>query len=390
MTDSYPASWNPLRCSGTALPVNVLLMAKLVTLSLVVVINVRLIPEPFLPFIPIFDHVGPPARFQLALQLLFVAAGMGLLLNRWVRTACLILGLEILVATASSRVYYGNHKLYAGLLLFLAGLEESSGPSWRIRGQVALIYLGASLDKVLDPDWRSGRFFDYFTSQGLRPAVYSQIASWLPALTLSKFMSWVTISWEFGLFVALVVRRIYPIAIWGGILFHSGLTLFTGSTFGVFFYGTLSSFLLFAPWPQTPMLARFDSPCEFCLRLKKTLQWADVDRQIIWKAGISSEKIHPDLSGWSLKEKLFLSTGRKEHRGFAAIRMMLLYTPVTYFVMAAILMIVSEVSSVLYRAFVVLFIGLFSPFLPPIAEMCYVLIMRSGKPILASSMEKAD
>jgi hypothetical protein len=359
-------------------------MAKLVMLSLVVVINGQLIPEPFLPFIPIFDHIGPPARFQLALQLLFVAAAVALLLNRWVRTACLILGLEILVATASSRVYYGNHKLYAGLLLFLAGLEESSEPSWRIRGQVALIYLGASLDKVLDPDWRSGRFFDYWTSQGLRPAAYELVGSWLPALTLSKFMSWVTICWEFGLFVAFVVRRVYPIAIWGGILFHSALTLFTGSTFGVFFYGVLSSFLLFAPWPQTPMLARYDSTCKFCLRLKKVLQCADVDRQIIWKAGSASEKIHPGLSGWSLNEKLFLSTGKKEHRGFAAVRMMLLYNPPTYFIMVTVMMVVGEVSSLLFRTFVVLLIALFSPLVPPIMERASVLITENPNHRLTS------
>ena len=50
--------WAALRCSGTALPTNLLLMVKLIALSLLLTNHVRLIPDPFLPFLPVFDRIG--------------------------------------------------------------------------------------------------------------------------------------------------------------------------------------------------------------------------------------------------------------------------------------------------------------------------------------------
>ena len=61
-------SWNPLRCSGTVLPTNLLLMAKLIALCLLLTNHVRQIPDPWLPFVPAFDWIGAPAAFQRGLQ----------------------------------------------------------------------------------------------------------------------------------------------------------------------------------------------------------------------------------------------------------------------------------------------------------------------------------
>src|SRR5260370_10208073 len=100
--------WNPLRCSGTILPANVLLMAKLIALCLLLTNHVRLLPDPFLPFVPVFDRIGAPAAFQLALQVVFVISAIALLFNRWVRASCLARGGSILIAVITSTACYGN------------------------------------------------------------------------------------------------------------------------------------------------------------------------------------------------------------------------------------------------------------------------------------------
>src|ERR1700694_6304747 len=85
-------SWNPLRCGGTVLPTNLLLMAKLIALCLLLTNHVRQIPDPWLPFVPVFDWIGAPAAFQRVLQVVFVISAIALLFNRRVGRFCPALG----------------------------------------------------------------------------------------------------------------------------------------------------------------------------------------------------------------------------------------------------------------------------------------------------------
>jgi hypothetical protein len=84
-------SWNPLRCGGTALPVNLLVMAKAIAIALLLTNHVRLLPDPFLPFIPGLDRI-PPLLFQRTLQVLFVGSAVALLFNRSVRVLGICVG----------------------------------------------------------------------------------------------------------------------------------------------------------------------------------------------------------------------------------------------------------------------------------------------------------
>ena len=152
----YP-TLNPLRLPLTPLPPNLLLMAKLIALALLLTNHVRFLPDPFLPFASFFDALPGPA-FQLTLQILFLASAISLLFNQKVRIASLLLGATILTGVISSKAYYGNNKAFCGLMLFLIGLSNSTGPATFLRWQFALVYFGAGLNKMLDPDWQSGLF----------------------------------------------------------------------------------------------------------------------------------------------------------------------------------------------------------------------------------------
>jgi hypothetical protein len=95
------ASLNLLRCDGTDLPVNLFLCAKLIALTLLVTNHVRLLTDPFLPFLPILDRI-PHAFFQRTVQVVFVASAVALLFNRRVRLSSLILGATILLSVVAS------------------------------------------------------------------------------------------------------------------------------------------------------------------------------------------------------------------------------------------------------------------------------------------------
>src|SRR6266700_171657 len=83
-------SRNPFRITGTELPANVLLMAKILAICFLVNLHWREFPDHFLPFLPIFDHAGAPIVFKRFLQSVFFIAAFCLLFNYRVRAACLV------------------------------------------------------------------------------------------------------------------------------------------------------------------------------------------------------------------------------------------------------------------------------------------------------------
>ena len=173
-------SLNPLKVSGTTLPPNLLLMAKLVTLYFLLTGQWQRLPDHFLPFLPLFDHAGPPILFRGTLQVVFLAAAVSLFVNSHVRTCCLLLGAVILVGILSSRPYFENNRMFTGCILFLAGLYQPGQKAWLIRYQVVLLYFAAGLNKILDADWRSGRFFKQATTLSEHHALHARVSSLLP------------------------------------------------------------------------------------------------------------------------------------------------------------------------------------------------------------------
>jgi len=60
---SSQRSWNPFRCTGLDLPVNLAVLVKVLALVLLLTNHVRILPDPWLPFIPLLDRI-PPQFFQ--------------------------------------------------------------------------------------------------------------------------------------------------------------------------------------------------------------------------------------------------------------------------------------------------------------------------------------
>ena len=226
---------NPLKLSELSLPPQVVLLCRLLALTLLLTNHQSQIQTPFLPFLDIFDSL-PPAIFQYTLKAALVIGALGLLFTRKTRTFATLTGITILLAVLSSRAYYGNNKTFAGLLLLLSALSSQTGPPRLIQWQLALVYFGAGLNKILDPDWQSGQFFHHWATDRLGNPVYIWLSAQLPPLVAGKLFCWTTIAAELAIAVLTLIPRFHPAVIWGSGLFQSSLLLFTGDPFNLFFY----------------------------------------------------------------------------------------------------------------------------------------------------------
>ncbi|MCU1261254.1 MAG: hypothetical protein JWO80_4139 [Bryobacterales bacterium] len=377
-------SWNPLRCGGTALPVNLLVMCKALAIALLLTYHFTQLPTPFLPFIPGLDAV-PPLLFQRTLQIVFVASAVALLFNRSVRLSAFLLGAAMLAGVVASKAYYGNNKTFCGLILVLTSLYERGRDPILLRLQLVIVYLGAGMNKLLDPDWQSGLFFNYWAVSRVHHPFYLTLDRLLPHLFLARIMSWFTIATELGLSVAFLVRRLFPFGIWASVTLHAGMLLFTGSTFNTFFYGMTASMLIFADWPDAPLLVLYDGDCGFCMRTRRWFERFDLEGMFHWRAYQSGAGAENGVSETDSSRRLYLIRGKDIYSGFGAFKMMVLWNPISYLVTYTILAAPGPGDSLFRNIVVFVLLLVFSPVFSPIGEGIYMLIARNRRHLSPAS-----
>jgi len=330
ITESAPPvskpSWNPLKCSGTDLPKNLTIMVKTLAIVVLVVNHVRILPDPWLPFIPYLD-LFPPVLFQKTLQTLFLVSAIAIVFNRRLRLFSLIIGTTMLVAVVSSKAYYGNNKTFCGLMFLLAGLYKPGTPNF-FRWQLAITYFGAGLNKLLDPDWHTGIFFENWAVNRLHQSWYIAINSRLPSFVLARFMCWSTIATELGIVPCLFVRQLNGLAVFSNVLFQASLCLFTGTTFTLFFYSMTACSLALVKWPDGLAPVFYDPKRKLSHAVRRFFTSWDQDKTFQWTPLESP----PAGRSW-----IFLFVGKTVYSGFRAVQMIFLLNPITYFLLAALI-----------------------------------------------------
>ncbi|MFN0105839.1 MAG: thiol-disulfide oxidoreductase DCC family protein [Bryobacteraceae bacterium] len=371
---------NPLKLTGCGLPPQVVLVCRLLALTLLLTNHQSQIQTPFLPFLDIFDKL-PPEIFQRTLQVVLVAGSLGLLFTRRTRTFAAVAGIAILLAVLSSRGYYGNNKTFVGLLLVLSAVSNETGPPRLLQWQLALVYFGAGLNKVLDPDWQSGQFFQHWATDRLQSPAYIWISGHLPPLLAGKLFCWYTIVAELALALMICIPRLHPWVVWGSGLFQSGLLLFTGDPFNLFFYGMQSTLFAFARWPENRITVIWDGSCGFCRRSKELLQRLDFDEIFAWHTlqsnigdsyGLTKDRLrhalHAAAPGWLLS-------------GYSAIRRMVLFLPLFSMTILAAFAVAPGPQT--RRAIVAATIFFLLPISDPIGNAIYGWIARHRHELLA-------
>lgn len=317
---SLTARSNPLNIHGTAMRPNILLMAKLVTLCFLLDGQLGELSDHLVPFVDAFRHLGSPTAFQRVLQVVFLLAALSLFGNRYVRVASGTLGAVILIGIAASMKYYENNRLYTGLILVLAGLEDPRDESWLLRWQIVLLYFAAALNKVLTADWRDGHFFESWYGY-FHASIYRQISTPFPHRVLGALVGWTTILTEFLLALGFTRRRMVPLVMMVGVAYHSALVLTMNRTFGMFWYSALLSYLAFVNWPTEPPVVRWGQ-AGWLARAGRGLQRSDLTGAFRWQPTGSSG--------------LEMLSGQTVHCGGSALVRVTLYNPVSYFTLSAV------------------------------------------------------
>lgn len=365
----------PLRISNTELPENVLLMVKVLALAFLATGQFRLLSWHFLPFLRFFDRLGSPAVFHWTLVFIFLGASAALLYNYQVRICCLVLSGVILVSLLSSRIYFENNRVYCACIFLLAGLMTRQQSPWLLRLQVVLVYFGAALNKLLQADWRSGQFFAYWFGQIHYPHLWADITNVIPAAPLAQFVCWATIITEFVLVAGFLVPRWYSGSIWLGAAYHTTLLLVMNSTFGMFYYAMLASYLAFVEWPKLSPEVAYQNDLGFVGAALRFLQRCDVDGRFQWAPFAVPEQ--KGISQATCYKIFVVLDGSRIYRNFAAFKRVLLLSPVTYFLF--VLLLGRQPRFFQYHRWVAAaMLVLFTPFLAFIGERLYRWAIRHG------------
>ena len=334
--DRFISSLNPLCCSGTALPPQVLLAAKMIIVGLLLKGYVPRIPGIFVPMWPALDLVPRPELVQLFMQATVAICGVMLLCNRAVRTCAFAIGLTFIFATLASRGFYSNGRLFCSSMLVLIGLYSGGRSIWPIRWQLVLLYFGSGLNKITQVDWRSGWYFEYWMHGILDREWYTTLAATLPPMALSQFFCWATIAMEFSIATGLAVPRLYRFGIWLALLFHFGAVLATGMMFGIFVIAITFSLLVFVDWPNAGEIGIVRAPSRGALRFLLALaERLDFDRVLDPLAG----RAQP--TGADEAATLTIRWRDRTYLDLAAARRVALSLPVTYFLAALALILPS-------------------------------------------------
>lgn len=346
----------PLQFENTAMHPNVLLMCKLMATLLVAHHLLARINTPFVPFIPALDFFNSvPTIYKITLKVSLIISLGALMLNFHVRTASLIIGSIAIFNILAIRTEFSNHAFICACSLFVAGLTNRKELPWLIYLQLSLVYFGASLNKLLDPDWWSGAFMDNWLLIALENPIYTFFSSILPEMFLAKILSITAMFSELLIVLLLLNKKYRTYGIWYIIIFHSMLFSFTSLKFGYFMQAIMIVLVAFIIWPKEKMVLSYKK--NNLIFFRKIMKFLDFDQKIIWKK--SSE----NNQSW-----LTLKIGDKTLNNNAALKKVLLYTPSFYFFLlgldSIIYLLFQDHRTIYYILNLVIIWGLIVYFLP--------------------------
>lgn len=314
----------PWIMKSSVMHTNVLIMCKLMFLLLVVNGFYGYLSDPFLAFLPILERANDyPGTFGTTLKVLFMLSGTLLLFNVRVRAMAAILGLVILLALLSSKPLFRNHLFICSGAFILAALSDNKKDPWLLYIQLSLIYFGAFINKIVQPDWWTGQFMDNWLQAHHANVIYTHVKGYMPDMILPKLLSWGSMLVEVTIAALLLIRKRHALAVWMILLFHTLLFSATAFRFGHFFEDILIFLLVFRKWPEeTIVVIRPHNRFKFLQQLSSALNW---NGQIRWKQDI------PGSGKW-----LILKHDGKTELNMAALRSLLLYSPGFYFALFVI------------------------------------------------------
>lgn len=202
----------------------------------------------------------PALPWRLGLALLSTGLCLALLATRFTRACAAGLAGLIALELVAAPTWVAHNRLFVLALLVMVALSTKR-LQLLPRLQVGVVFALATVDKLLAPAWRDGRFASSFLEQlatfglmwspGGRVGAENPLASWLSAHVGSGVAAgWLVIALEAGIAAAFLAN--WRPGAWLNALFHCAVFGLTGSTMGQFFFAGSGSSLLLVPPARLP------------------------------------------------------------------------------------------------------------------------------------------
>jgi hypothetical protein len=202
---------------------------------------------PFLPFFPGTEVLRELPWLYVILDWVYWISILAILVGFRFKQFSLVLGILVVLVIIGSKIQFSNSFLFSACFLILIGVYRP-GFEWIFRVQLSLVYLGAGINKLFDPDWQSGQYFEFFLTEVYSNSISNFLTEFFQGHYLFKFFSWITITLEllFGFWV-LTNRKLL---LWFLLVqfFHLSMLVLTGGELSYIFFfliGTTSYLILF-------------------------------------------------------------------------------------------------------------------------------------------------
>ncbi|MBC3758890.1 hypothetical protein H7U19_10775 [Hyunsoonleella sp. SJ7] len=192
---------------------------------------------PYLPFLPFMDAI-PGWVYSHLLLPSFLIGGAFVLLGFKFRTGLILFGGILIFSIISSMPIFSNSLLFAGIIVLLGGLFPARPYVFNI--QIALLYFGASINKLFDTDWWNGHFFDTLATVRHPMPLYNMLAPYFGDLVLAQALGVFTIGMELFLAILFLFPKKTNLAVGLGLTLHIGILILTKGSLSLSFLYIMS------------------------------------------------------------------------------------------------------------------------------------------------------
>ena len=312
LTIAKTSRFKPWSFEYTDIAPNILLLCKLLLALMLVHHFYYKLNDPFIPFISALDYFNTiPGLFKNTLRVTFILAASALFFNIKVRLSCVVLGVVILLQQLASKPAFENHTFVCSCVFLLVGFSNKKQQATLLIWQISIIYLGAFLNKFLDPDWQNGLFMDNWLANARQNPPYLFISDLLPEKWFATILSWGAMIAELLVGILILSKKHRWLVLWMMLFFHTILFSFTAFRYGHFYENVLIFLLLFLIWPKGKINITTSKP--ILSKLYSLLNW---DNKFVWTNQNNSEY-------WLT---LSIPSGKK-YNNFNGIRKLLIHTP---------------------------------------------------------------
>ncbi len=204
----------------------------------------------FYPVIDLLARIGTDEQFNMAVRLLFLTGTGVLLLSRFVRLGALGVGLAFVMGPLSCQTCISVAHLFTGCVFLCTALSNDVTGTSLIRFQLAVLYLGADLNKVSDTDWWTGASIETLLVTKHQIASYMNAASIFPAGSLSQITGIGVMILQMGIAILLLYRKTVVYAMLMALVLHLPMVLLMQMTFGPFLFALVAAYGSLLGWPR--------------------------------------------------------------------------------------------------------------------------------------------